>query len=99
MQPPAAFTGRSRIPFEIGTYDVTVGQYVAFLNAVATQSDPYSLYNSRMALRVVSDGRDFPNPRFRQLQLRGHGHGPGRGEHARVCCQLGRCGAVLQLAG
>ncbi len=34
--------------YSIGTYDVTVGQYTAFLNAVAA-TDTYSLYNSSMA--------------------------------------------------
>ena len=34
--------------FGIGTYDVTQGQYTAFLNAVA-QTDIYSLYNAGMA--------------------------------------------------
>ena len=33
--------------YQIGTYDVTIGQYTAFLNAVAT-TDTYSLYNSSM---------------------------------------------------
>jgi formylglycine-generating enzyme required for sulfatase activity len=33
--------------YQMGTYDVTVGQYTAFLNAVA-QTDPYGLYNSDM---------------------------------------------------
>ena len=31
--------------YQIGTYDVTIGQYTAFLNAVAAD-DTYSLYNS-----------------------------------------------------
>ena len=35
--------------YNIGKYDVTVGQYVAFLNSVATKSDPYGLYYSGMA--------------------------------------------------
>ena len=35
--------------FNIGKYDVTTGQYVAFLNSVATQGDPYGLYYSSMA--------------------------------------------------
>ncbi len=30
--------------FRIGTYDVTTTQYAAFLNAVASKSDPYVLY-------------------------------------------------------
>ena len=34
--------------YSIGKYEVTVGQYTAFLNAVAA-SDPYSLYNPTMA--------------------------------------------------
>ncbi len=34
--------------YSIGTYDVTVGQYTAFLNAVAA-TDTYDLYNSSMA--------------------------------------------------
>jgi formylglycine-generating enzyme required for sulfatase activity len=34
--------------YNIGKYDVTVGQYAAFLNSVATKSDPYGLYNSGM---------------------------------------------------
>ena len=35
--------------YSIGTYDVTAAQYTAFLNAVATTSDPYGLYNPNMA--------------------------------------------------
>jgi formylglycine-generating enzyme required for sulfatase activity len=34
--------------YRIGKYDVTVGQYTAFLNAVAA-TDTYSLYNANMA--------------------------------------------------
>ena len=34
---------------QMGQYDVTAAQYCQFLNAVATQSDPYGLYNSGMA--------------------------------------------------
>ena len=33
--------------YQVGKYDVTIGQYTAFLNAVAT-TDTYSLYNSSM---------------------------------------------------
>src|SRR6478752_2647066 len=35
-------------PYYMAKYDVTVGQYVEFLNAVATTSDPYGLYDSHM---------------------------------------------------
>ena len=34
--------------YQIGKYDVTIGQYTAFLNAVA-QTDAYSLFNANMA--------------------------------------------------
>src|ERR1051325_11726840 len=34
--------------YRIGKYEVTVGQYTAFLNAVAA-TDTYALYNSSMA--------------------------------------------------
>lgn len=34
--------------YQIGKYDVTIGQYTAFLNAVAA-TDTYSLYNAAMA--------------------------------------------------
>jgi formylglycine-generating enzyme len=32
--------------YAMGKYDVTLNQYTAFLNAVATTGDPYGLYNS-----------------------------------------------------
>jgi formylglycine-generating enzyme required for sulfatase activity len=35
--------------YQMGKYDVTIGQYTAFLNAVAVNSDPYGLYNPKMA--------------------------------------------------
>jgi formylglycine-generating enzyme len=35
--------------YQIGKYEVTAGQYTEFLNAVATSSDPYGLYNPNMA--------------------------------------------------
>ena len=35
--------------YRIGKYEVTIQHYTDFLNAVAT-TDPYSLYNTRMAL-------------------------------------------------
>ena len=47
---PDTSSGYGGVPYSysIGTYDVTVGQYVQFLNAVATTSDPYGLYYSGM---------------------------------------------------
>ena len=40
--------GRVNYSYKIGKYDVTIGQYAAFLNAVAA-TDTYSLYNASMA--------------------------------------------------
>lgn len=36
--------------FEIGKYEVTNGEYVEFLNAVASEEDPYGLYNPSMSV-------------------------------------------------
>jgi len=41
--------------YNIGTYDVTTGQYTAFLNAVAA-TDTYGLWNSNMATGFNGDG-------------------------------------------
>jgi len=41
--------------YQIGTYDVTIGQYAAFLNSVA-KTDPYSLYNTNMATDTAIAG-------------------------------------------
>jgi formylglycine-generating enzyme required for sulfatase activity len=43
-------TGYGSVPYayQMGKYDVTVGQYCQFLNAVA-KTDPYGLFNSGMA--------------------------------------------------
>jgi formylglycine-generating enzyme required for sulfatase activity len=43
-----AFWGSVAYPFRMGKYEVTVGQYTAFLNAVAI-NDTYFLYNTKMA--------------------------------------------------
>ena len=42
--------------YQMGKYDVTVGQYCQFLNAVAKTSDPYGLYYSRMATDMPTFG-------------------------------------------
>ena len=44
---PATTYGRVDYSYQIGKYDVTIGQYTAFLNAVA-KTDTYSLYNASM---------------------------------------------------
>jgi formylglycine-generating enzyme required for sulfatase activity len=48
--------GAVAYPFSIGKYDVTMGQYAAFLNAVATSGDPYALYNASMATATPTYG-------------------------------------------
>jgi formylglycine-generating enzyme required for sulfatase activity len=42
--------------YSIGKYDVTAAQYTAFLNAVATTSDPDGLYNANMATGYAACG-------------------------------------------
>ena len=43
--------GGVNYPYQIGKYDVTIGQYADFLNAVAA-TDTYSLYNGSMATNL-----------------------------------------------
>jgi len=40
--------GQVDSPYAIGRFEVTAGQYAAFLNAVASGADPYGLYNPMM---------------------------------------------------
>ncbi len=51
---PDPLTGYGAVPYvyQIGEYDVTVGQYCQFLNAVA-KADTYGLYNTGMAPRPL----------------------------------------------
>ena len=56
----------------MGKYDVTVGQYCEFLNAVA-KTDTYGLYNSQWPPVQGSDDQDHPERKFGQLQLLGYG--------------------------
>jgi formylglycine-generating enzyme len=41
--------------FEIMRYEVTSGEYADFLNAVASQSDPYGLWDRAMGEHVITD--------------------------------------------
>ena len=50
MRPTTTGYGAVSYAFQMGEFDVTAAQYVVFLNAVATTSDPYGLYNSGMAM-------------------------------------------------
>jgi formylglycine-generating enzyme required for sulfatase activity len=47
--PPPPGYGAVSYSYEIGTYDVTLNQFVAFLNSVARQNDIYKVYNSSLA--------------------------------------------------
>ena len=51
-------TGYGRVVYDynISKYEVTIGQYTAFLNAVAATNDPYGLYNPGMATDLNSAG-------------------------------------------
>ena len=55
--------------YNIGKYEVTAGQYTAFLNAVA-KTDTYGLYNTDMA-RCTAWQRDHPQRLCGKLQLHG----------------------------
>jgi len=46
--------------YKIAKYEVTIGQYVDFLNAVA-KTDPYGLYDTSMAADTTSDSRYLHN--------------------------------------
>ncbi len=52
---PDRFLGAVPYTYRMGTTEVTVGQYTAFLNAVAA-ADPNSLYSTEMATSVVGAG-------------------------------------------
>ncbi len=46
---PSTGFGSVNDNYQMGVYEVTIGQYTAFLNAVAYREDTYGLYNSNMA--------------------------------------------------
>lgn len=82
--------------YNIGQYDVTLGQYTAFLNAVATKSDPYGLYTSYMASGSGTSGiEQSGSPGNFSYSVTGSA--PGSEQYAGIRCFLGWCGAVLQL--
>jgi formylglycine-generating enzyme required for sulfatase activity len=55
---PDPLTGYGAVSYaySMGKYDVTMGQYTSFLNAVATSADPYGLYNTSMATATPTYG-------------------------------------------
>jgi len=52
---PEVLVGSVDYVYQISTYEVTVSQYVAFLNAVAA-SDPYGLYHADMSDPLMTGG-------------------------------------------
>ncbi len=53
---PATNFGAVAYPYSMGEYDVTMGQYTAFLNAVATTGDPYGLWTVSMSSATPTYG-------------------------------------------
>ena len=52
---PATLVGSVAYAFSIAKFDITIGQYTTFLNAVA-KSDPNGLYNSKMTTDLQVSG-------------------------------------------
>ena len=67
---PATQVGSVDHEFRMGQFDITIGQYTLFLNAVA-QFDPHGLYNPKMAtdLMVAGIARTGSPGRFRYRVL------------------------------
>ena len=86
--------------YRMGTYDVTFGQYCQFLNAVA-RTDPYGLYNNWHGLQQTTFPVDPASARraVRAVTATPWQEATRKQRIARACiCQLGRGGAILQLA-
>ncbi len=71
---PLTLFGSVEYEFEIGTYMVTIGEYCAFLNAVAA-NDTYALYNERMAtdLNIAGIERKGPAGRYTYTVMSNNG--------------------------
>ena len=53
---PQALCGTVGYSYRVGKFEVTAGQYVVFLNAVASNEDTYGLYNPSMDTAVDASG-------------------------------------------
>lgn len=53
--------GAVTYPYKIAKYEVTNGDYVEFLNAIA-QTDTYGVYNTEMSTVIISAGPNIGNP-------------------------------------
>ena len=82
--------------YQMGKYDVTLGQYCQFLNAVATTSDPYGLYYSYMG----TDMPTWPSPKaaVRATTVTRSRAATPRPQTVRFSMSRGRCSPLLQLA-
>ena len=64
---PSTGFGEVDYTYNIGKYDVTLGQYTAFLNAVAA-TDTYGVYNPQMATTfssgITQSGRAVPRENY-----------------------------------
>jgi formylglycine-generating enzyme len=58
---PDRICGAVDYTYNIGKYEVTTGQYTAFLNAVATSDDTYGLYDvsTKISWSLSSEGRKY----------------------------------------
>jgi formylglycine-generating enzyme required for sulfatase activity len=65
-------TGYGAVPntYQMGKYDVTVGQYCQFLNAMAKTADPYGLYNFNMSCKYP--GPTYPTLGINRTTVSGH---------------------------
>ena len=97
-RPPAVFTARCAYNFNIGKYDVTLGQYVAFLNSVATRATPTACTIQWMATDCLPSTIGISqsgSPGSYSYAVTGT---TARLRTAGLRRYLGRCGAFLQLA-
>ena len=73
-----AVYGRVNYIYQIGKYDVTIGQYVEFLNAVdPAGTNPNGIYNSHMATNpniagISFDANGFPGARYNVMTPAGY---------------------------
>jgi hypothetical protein len=77
--------GAVNYEYQIGKYDVTIGQYTAFLNAVAA-TDTYSLYNAGVAfdLSVAGISRTGASGWLCNVSSVNHRYGPDRSERSEL---------------
>ena len=86
--------------YQMGKYDVTVGQYCQFLNAVA-KTDTYGLYNSLRPWATEHICRPSESPRAAVRAATAYSVTGGysqAGELSDLRCHVGRRRPVLQLA-